>query len=82
MDILLNAEPVTLLRSLKGLRYLYKLVRSHVRGLKVLGVSSESYGSLLSSVVLNKLPQELRLIVGRKISDEHWTLDALMGVIE
>ena len=45
--------------NLKGLRRLYDDVESHVRRLKALGVTSESYGSLLSSVLLSKLPQDL-----------------------
>ena len=42
----------------------------YVRGLKPLGVSSESYGNLLSSVLMNKIPQELRLIVSRESKAE------------
>ena len=78
MDMLLNIEPITSPHNLKGLRHLYDLVESHVRSLKSLGVTSETYGSLLSSVLLNKLPQDLRLIVSRKITDEDWNLDGLM----
>ncbi len=81
MDILLYVEPVTSQHNLKGLRHLCDLVESQVRSLKSLGVASESYGSLLSSVLLNKLPQELRLIVSRKITDEEWNLDALLKVV-
>ena len=61
MEVLLNVEPITL----KGLRHLYDLIESQVRGLQALGVPAESYGSLLLSVLMNKLPQELRLIVSR-----------------
>ena len=82
MDVLLNAEPVTSQHNLSGLRHLYDLIESHVRSLKSLGVTSESYGSLLSSVLLNKLPTELRLIVTRKVSEEEWSLDAILRVIE
>lgn len=38
--------PVTSNNDLKGLRKIYDLVEAHVRGLKVLGVSSEPYDSL------------------------------------
>ena len=78
MDILLNASPVASPNELKGLRHLYDQIESHVRGLKSLGVASESYGSLLSSVLLNKLPRELRLIISRKTTDDTWNLDHLM----
>ena len=56
MDILMNIEPVTLSRDLKALRKLHDVVQSNVRSLSALGVDSASYGSLLSSVLLNKLP--------------------------
>ena len=81
-DVLLNAEPVTSQHNLSGLRHLYDLIESHIRSLKSLGVTSESYGSLLSSVLLNKLPTKLRLIVTGKVSEEEWSLDALLRVIE
>lgn len=55
---ILNMAPVTSNNDLKGLRKIYDLVEAHVRGLKVLGVSSEPYDSLLSSVLMNEIPQE------------------------
>ena len=69
MDIMLNATPVTSPNNLTGLRRLYDKIESNERGLKSLGVAPESYGSLLSSVLLNKLPQELRMIISRKGGD-------------
>ena len=78
MELLLNLEAVTSQHNIKGLRRLYDTVETHVRSLKNLGVASESYGSLLTSVLLNKLPQELRLIISRRTSEDEWTLDTLM----
>lgn len=66
MDLLLNLEPVNAVHQLRNLRRLYDGVETHVRSLKSLGVDSKTYGTLLTSVLLNKLPQELRLIVSRK----------------
>ena len=54
---------------MKGLRHLYDVIESNVRSLKSLGVRAESYGSLLSSVLMNKLPSELRLIASRKFRE-------------
>ena len=82
MDILLNAEAVSSQHNLKGLRHLYDLIEAHVRSLKSLGVASDSYGSLLSSVLLSKLPQELRLVISRKTSEDDWSLTALMKELE
>ena len=82
MEVLLNVEAITSQHNLKGLRRLYDSVEAQVRGLKALGVSSESYGSLLSSIIMNKLPQELRLIVSREVKEEEWQLDELMKIVE
>ena len=68
MDELLTVEPITSQSDLRGLGRMYDLVESQVRGLRSLGVASESYGSLLSSVLISKLPQELRLIVSREVT--------------
>ena len=57
MDALLNLEAPTSQYNLKGIRHLHDMVESQVKGLKSLGVSAESYGSLLTSVLMNKLPQ-------------------------
>ena len=80
MDLLLNLEPVSAAHQLKSLRRLYDSVETHVRSLNSLGVDSETYGTLLASVLLNKLPQELRLIVSRKTRDVG--LDQLLKEVE
>lgn len=79
MDILLNISSVTSGLDIQALRQLHDLIESHVRRLKSLGVSSNSYGSLLSSAIMNKLPQDLRLIVSREAKDE-WDLDRILDV--
>ena len=48
-----------------------------------LGVNAESYGSLLSSVLMTKLPSELRLMASRKFGDsDSWNFDELLKLIE
>eukprot|EP00731_Ephydatia_muelleri_P015789 Em0009g213a len=60
MDALMGLEAVTSNRNLKGLRRLYDLVESHTGSLNSIEIPSSSYGSLLSSVFMNKLPREIR----------------------
>ncbi len=74
MDVLLHLESVTSHQNLKGLRHLHDHVESHIRSLCSLGVESDSYSSLLTLVLLKKLPQELRLIVSRETDDNAWNL--------
>ena len=56
MDILLGIDAVT------ALRKLYDKVETNVRSLNASGVASDSYGSILFSVLITKLPNELRLL--------------------
>ena len=82
MDVLLNYEAVTSQHKLRGLGHLYNLAETPVRGLRSLGVLSESYGGLLSSIIMSKLPQELRLIISGELTDREWDLDSIMSIIE
>ena len=68
MDALMHVEAVTSHHNVKGLRRLYDSVESNVRSLTALGVDSKSYGTLLASVLISKVPQELQLIVTRRIT--------------
>ena len=82
MDLLLNLDAVTSHNDLKGLRKLYDVVESNVRGLRALGVQSSSYGGLLSPVLISKLPTELRLIVSRELKEEEWGFEKMMEIVE
>ena len=64
------------------LRQLLDTVETQVRALKALGVSAESYGGLLASILLNKLPPEVRLIVSRGLTSDNWELDKLVELFE
>ena len=53
-----------------------------MRSLKSLGVSRESYGGMLSSILMNKLPQEFHLVITREMGDDDWQLDQLLDVFK
>ena len=55
METLLSIKAITFEQNVRSLRRLHDDVESHIRGLKSLGVAPESYGALLSPVLLNKL---------------------------
>lgn len=67
MEILLNVDCVTSNQNLRGLRQLHHNMESYIRSLKSLGVPSECYGTLLSSILINKVPPDLHLIVSRQL---------------
>ena len=82
MDTLLELEPVTLPTNIKALRRLYDHTEFRVRSLKSLEVPLNSYGNLLSSLFMNRLPQELHLIVSREVGEAEWCIDQIMTIIE
>ena len=58
MDTLLELEPVTSPTNIKAIRRLYDQTEFQVRSLKSLEVPLNSYGNLLSSLFMNRIPQE------------------------
>ena len=50
--------------------------------MKALGVEPESYGTMLSSVLLSKLPPDLRLIVSREISSDELDMERILETFE
>ena len=82
IESLLNVTGVHSQHDIRGLRKLFDSVESHVRGLKALGVAAQTYGGLFTSVLVNKLPPELRLLVTREMTERHWDLERLMKVLE
>ena len=79
---LLGLDAVSSPHNLPVLRRLHDQVELHVHGLKSLGVTADSYGSLLLPVLMKRLPQELRLIISRKTSDDEWKMDTPMKILK
>ena len=69
METLLHLETVPS-HNLRNLREFVDKVESHVRGLRALDVLSSSYGTLLSSIVMSKLPQDVRLVISQQEEDD------------
>ena len=42
----------------------------------------DSYGNMLSKMLVNRLPQEIKLIVNREFGDGVWHIDELMTIVE
>ena len=78
MEVLMSVEAVAFETQLKALRRFYE---TQVRGLKAMGVTSETYGGLLSSVMLGKISPEIRLIITRQLGDEDRKLENLMELL-
>ena len=57
MQALLNFTNAT--NTLSSLQSFYDTVENHIRGLDSLGRSPKSYGYLLTTIILGKLPKEV-----------------------
>ena len=80
-DALLKIMPLHSSKDIKELRNLYDKVEVHVRGLQSLNVPTSAYGSLLVPVLLGKIPEDVRLQIGREMKDGHWELSRLLDLL-
>ena len=82
MESLLSVNAVTSDNHLRDLRRLYDQSEANIRSLKALGVEPESYGAMLSSILMNKLPPDIRLIVSHKVSADDLDMKSLLETFE
>ena len=78
MDSLLKLQPVHSSTDTKGLRCLYDQIEAHVRGLKTLDVPDTAYGTFLLPILVSKIPDELRILLSRNMTDDSWELNTLL----
>ena len=50
----------------------------NVRGLSALGVGAEQYGSLLISVIMAKLQNDVRLCIAHETLEDVWKMEDLL----
>ena len=77
IEILMQLPKLNNSNDLKQLRQLLDKTEAATRSLQGIGVSSETYETFLTPVIMAKIPQELRLILSHGISCE-WDLDTVM----
>ena len=66
---------------MKELRILYDKIEGNVRALNSLGINSNDFGPLLIPIILEKLPNVIRLQVSRKLGVGNWKVEEFMGSI-
>ena len=63
------------------LRELYDRIESNVRALKTVGIQQEHFGSLLIPIILEKIPNVIRLQISRQLGKENWNIDEFLQCI-
>ena len=82
MDKILKTEKVNSSRNCKELRSLYDQIESHVHSLHSVGVKSEHYGTLLIPIILEKVPDEIKLEISRQLGRNNWKIEDFMNVVK
>ncbi|CAB4024264.1 PREDICTED: uncharacterized protein LOC107331856, partial [Paramuricea clavata] len=77
IDSVLEAKPMNETMSM-SLRRLYDQIEAHVRGLKSLDVPDTEYGALLLPILIGKIPDEICILLDRKMTGESWNLNTLL----
>ena len=61
-------------------------METRCRGLKALGIESSSYGTVLVNILLQRLPEEIKLIIRRKMNEvsggDTWNMDTLLDTLK
>ena len=80
MNKILNISPV-FSPNIRNLKELYDNVESNVQVLENLGVSYEQFGSLLIPIILEKLPNMIKLQISRKLGSGNWNVQDFLACI-
>ena len=82
MSKLMKLEKVKFSRNIKELRHLIDQIESHVRSLSTVGVKSDHFGPMLIPMVLERLPDDVKLEVSRKLGKQNWKIEEFMQVLK
>ena len=81
MEILVNINKVKNMENLEALRKLYNDIENCMRNLKSLKIESSTYGYLLIPLLKEKIPDELNMIISRKLSGKVWRLELMLNIL-
>jgi len=63
-----------------SLHTVYDKIMINIRGLEVLGVTSEQYGNLLIPVIMAKFPSEIHLRIVRELGKNAWKITPVLDI--
>ena len=82
MDVLVKLPKVDNLKDIDKLRKIYNSLETSVRNLADLGVEITSYWKLLISIIFDRIPTELKLLISRKFKNNVFDLDILIEIFK
>ena len=78
METLTRTPKVESSGNVKDLRSLYDRVESNIRGLESVDVKQEMYGCFLLPILMQKLPEDFRILITKNQSSETWERKDIM----
>lgn len=82
MRSLLQMPPVKSHLDLEGLRKLIDTVESDIASLTALGETEATYGGVVTTVIMDSLPPEIRLTIGRELGEDTKDVNRLIQAID
>ena len=82
MDVLVKLPRADNMRDIDKLRKIYNSLETSVRNLAELGVEITSYGTLLISIIFDRVPIELKLLISRTFKNNVFDLDILIKIFK
>ena len=67
--------------SVKEMWKLHDTIESDVRVLRSLGLNYEHFGPLLVPIILEKLPNTIKLQISWKLGKENWNIEQFLSAI-
>ena len=78
MQQFVSLPKIKFANDISGLRKLFDKVVNSVRNLKTLSVELGTYGSLLVTLINEKLPNDLKLLISRQFDSDVWSLSKML----
>ena len=83
MKRLLEIGEITNINKVESLRKMYDLVKTQIRSLENLDIKSDMYGPMLVPIVMSKLPEDINLIITRKLQGEDcWEISTVLDIFQ
>ena len=68
--------------SVSRLSFFYNMIESNIRSLVIMGINPSHYGSLPIPVILERLPDAIKLVTTRKLGKNNWKILELVECIK
>ena len=82
MDVLVKLPRVASMSDIPNIRNMLNSPETSVQNLTDLNVELNSYGTLLTSIIFDRIPNELRITISRKLKNDVWDSRNLIGIFK